>query len=140
LNLSPIPIGDQPGLYYKPSLLLSVSATTPNRDQAVRFVDFLINDPDGIKAIGLERGIPGSRKAQALLAPGFTPAQQKVIDFSNIVSKSGSVRLKEVLDPPSASQVATIFSTVATDVGTKKTTVVDGAKSFYDAAQKALLK
>lgn len=138
LNLALLPSGDQPGLYYKPSMLMSVAANTPYRDAAVRFVDFLINDPQGIKAIGMERGIPGSLKAQALLTPNFTPTQQKELDFSNFVAKSGRVRLKEVLDPPAASQVATLFTKASTDVSSKKSTVVEGAQAFYAAAQKVL--
>lgn len=138
VELALIPGGSQPGLYYKPSLLLSISSQTPYVDEAARFIDFLLNDADGIKAIGMDRGIPGSRKAQSLLAPSFTPTQQREISFTNMVSQSGNTRLKEVLDPPAASQVARLFSQTALDIAQKHTTVQAGAQTFYEAALKAL--
>lgn len=138
IDLALIPHGSQPGLYYKPSLLLSISATTPHVNEAARFIDFLINDANGINAIGTDRGIPGSRKAQALLAPSFTPTQQREIVFTNGISQSGNIRLKEVLDPPAASQVARLFSQAAVDIGQKHTSITAGSQTFYNAALKAL--
>lgn len=138
VELAFLPIGPEPGLYYKPSQLLSIAAQTPYANEAAAFINFIINDPAGIKAIGVERGIPGSRKAQALLIPTLTPTQRRELEFTNAVSASPYTRLKEVLDPPAASQVATLFTQAATNVSLARTSVSSGAQSFYSAAQKAL--
>jgi multiple sugar transport system substrate-binding protein len=138
INFAPIPLGPGAGLYFKPSQLIAISAQTPYFMEAAQFIDFIINDPDGIKALGIERGIPGAVKAQALLSPSFTPAQQEEVAFTNAISNSTLVRVKEVLDPPAASQVATIFANVGGDVSFKRTTVSNGAKAFFTAAQKVL--
>lgn len=139
LDFLPIPTGAGAGLYFKPSQLLSISAQTPFVTQAANFIDFIINDPNGIKSFGIERGIPGAQKAQILLAPGLTDAQKQEVAFTNAISAGNMVRVKEVLDPPNASQVATIFGNDAGHVSFKQSTVTAGAQAFYTAAQKVLL-
>jgi multiple sugar transport system substrate-binding protein len=138
IHFLPIPLGAQPGLYFKPSQLISISTKTPYVNEAAQFIDFIINDPNGIKAIGIERGIPGALKAQTFLKPSFTTAQLEEYTFTNAISNSTLIRVKEVLDPPMASQVATIFTNVAGAISSKHTTVSDGAKAFYAEAQKTL--
>jgi multiple sugar transport system substrate-binding protein len=139
LNFLPIPTGSEAGLYFKPSQLLSISAKTPFVTQAAGFIDFLINDPNGIKSIGIERGIPGAQKAQVLLAPGLTDAQKQEVAFTNALSAGTMIRVKEVLDPPQASQVATLFGNEAGHVSFKKSSVTGGAQAFYTSAQKVLV-
>ncbi len=138
INLAALPLGPEAGLYFKPSQLICISAKTPYAAEAAQFIDFIINDPKGIKAIGIERGIPGALKAQALLGPSFTTAQREEVTFTNAISNSSFVRVKEVLDPPAASQIATIFGNVAGEISFKRTTVTNGVKAFFTAAQKVL--
>ncbi len=138
LDFLPMPLGAGPGLYFKPSQLISISATTPFVTQAANFINFIINDPNGIKSIGIERGIPGALKAQTLLRPKFTPAQLQEFTFTNTISNSDMVRVKEVLDPPSASQVASIFGDKAGEISFKRSSISAGAQAFFSAAQKAL--
>ncbi len=139
LDFLPIPTGAGAGLYFKPSQLLSISAQTPFVTQAASFIDFIINDPNGIKSFGIERGIPGTQKSQILLAPGLTIAQKQEVAFTNAISAGNMIRVKEVLDPPKASLVATIFGNDAGHVSFKQSTITAGAQAFYAAAQKVLL-
>lgn len=138
VHLAPIPLSPGPGLFFKPSQLMSISAQSPFASQAAQFIDFIINDPAGIKAIGIDRGIPGALKAQTLLHPSFTPAQLEEVTFTNDISHSTMIRVKEVLDPPAASQIATIFTNVATDVSFQRTKPANGAQTFFTQAQKVL--
>jgi multiple sugar transport system substrate-binding protein len=133
-----IPNGPGPGLYFKPSMLISIAANTPYVQEAAAFINFIINNPGGITAIGIERGVPGALKAQALLAPTLTAVQQRELAFTNETSQSGSIRIKEVLAPPKASLVTTLFVTASTDVSIKHISIADSAKTFIAAAQKVL--
>lgn len=133
-----IPNGPGPGLYFKPSQLMSIAAKTPYVKEAAAFINFIINDPNGITSIGIERGIPGAAKAQALLKPTLTAVQQRELAFTNATSQSGSIRVKEVLAPPKANQVTTLFLQAATNVSLKNIPIADSAQAFIKAAQKAL--
>jgi multiple sugar transport system substrate-binding protein len=138
LGLLAYPRGLVPGIYLKASQLLSIAANTKYPTQATTFASFAVNDPGAVKALGLERGVPGSAAALALLQPQFTPTQQTIVSFMSQLSSSGATRAKEVLDPPGAGQIATILQNTAVDIGLGKTSVADGAKAFYKGAQQAV--
>jgi multiple sugar transport system substrate-binding protein len=137
LALFPYPKGSVPGSFLKASLLLSISETTKYPVFAAKFISFCFNDAGAVKVLGFERGVPGSAAALALLRPQLTPAQQAIADFMQYMSISGDTRVKEVLDPPGAGQIATSLQAVAVKIGSGKTSVSDGAKEFFAAAQKA---
>jgi multiple sugar transport system substrate-binding protein len=137
LALVAYPRGSVPGVYLKASQLLSVAANTKYPVQAATFAGFAVTDPGAVKALGLERGVPGSAGGLAMLKPQMTPTQQAIIAFMNQVASTGNARVKEVLDPPGAGQIADVLQRVAQDIGLGKTSVSDGAKTFYQGAQKA---
>ena len=66
----PVPAKDgKPGQYLKPSMLMSVSASSKNKDAAVAFVNYLVEDPAAAKILGVERGVPASEAMRKELAP-----------------------------------------------------------------------
>jgi multiple sugar transport system substrate-binding protein len=130
--------GEQPGMYLKTSMLMSVSSKTKYVDDSTQFVGFLINDPGAIKALNVERGIPGSAKARTLLQPQLIPSQQLVLNYVNAVSQSGDARPKSILDPAGAGAVEQALIRTAQAVGFGKTSIAAGTQSFFADAQKAL--
>ncbi len=118
-------------------MLLSASATTKYPVQAADLISSIVNDPGVLKALSFERGVPGSAAALALLQPQLTPTQQAIVTFMNQLANTGYRRVKEVLDPPGAGQIAIILQQVALDIGSGKVSVSDGARAFYTSAQKA---
>lgn len=137
LSLVAFPRGSTPGIYLKASQLLSIAASTKYPLQSTTFASFAVNDPGAVKALGLERGVPGSAAALALLQPQLTPTQQAIVTFMKQLANSGNTRVKEVLDPPGAGQIADILQRIALQIGYGKMSVSDGAKAFYASAQKA---
>jgi multiple sugar transport system substrate-binding protein len=139
IHLTPTgPKGTQAGMYLKTSQLMSISSKTQYVDDSTNFVGFLINDPDGIEAIKVERGIPGSAKARALLLPSLSQTDKDTSNYVDATSKSGQARPKTILDPAGAGAVEQALIRAAQSVGFGKTTVANGAKTFFAEAQKAL--
>lgn len=130
--------GAQPGMYLKTSMLMSVSARTKYVADSTGFVGFLINDPQGIDALNIERGVPGSAKARGQLQPQLKPTQQTVVSYIDAVTKSGNARPKQVLDPAGAGAVEQALIRAAQAVGFGRASAANGAKTFYADAQKAL--
>ena len=139
LALTLPPLGSAPGMYLKTSMMLSIAETTKYPTECANFANFLINDAGAVKAIGIERGVPGSVKARALLNPHLNETQQAIMTYINLVSESGLTRPKEVLDPPGAGTVATTLKTVSQDIGLGRISVSGGAKELYTSAQKAVM-
>lgn len=61
------------GVYRKPSMLFSISKHSKNPEAAAQIVNCLLNEPEGIEALGDSRGLPASKAAAALLAGKGNP-------------------------------------------------------------------
>ncbi len=139
LGMTLPPTGDAgaaPGMYLKASQLLSISSSTKYPLTSANYTNFIINNVDAIKALGIERGIPGSAKALAMLRPSLKPVEQTIVDYMSTAQKSGLARSKDVLDPPGAGPIADLLRTVSYQISGGTVSVSDGAKSFYTQAKK----
>lgn len=132
------PIGTVPGGYLKVSMLMSISTQSKHAQEAASFINFLINDQGAVKALGLERGTPGSAKARDLLQAQLTPAQIQTVNYFNRVAKGNITRNKLVLDPPGAGAVADALQRHAQAAGFGKESVTAAAEAFYKDAVNAL--
>ncbi|MTH77333.1 ABC transporter substrate-binding protein [Paracoccus aestuariivivens] len=56
------------GVYRKPSMLFSISKNSKNQEAAAQIVNCLLNEPEGIDALGTSRGLPSSKVAAERLA------------------------------------------------------------------------
>lgn len=55
------------GLFFKPSQIFAIGNNTKSPAEAAKLINFILNEPAGIKAMGLQRGIPLSKIAVATL-------------------------------------------------------------------------
>lgn len=66
------------GVYRKASMVFSISAKSENKDAAAQVLNCLLNEPEGIAAMGTARGLPASKAAlMQLQAAGEINAVQK---------------------------------------------------------------
>jgi len=122
----------KPGHYLKPSMLVSVSATSPNKDAAVAFVNFLVQNPDAAKTLGVERGVPASEKIRAAMAPTLDDNSRKIVDYiARLTPKVGA------LPPPppnGAGENSFLLKKVAEEVAFGKSSAKEGAAKFVEQA------
>jgi multiple sugar transport system substrate-binding protein len=138
LALQTVPTGAAPGNYLKPSMLMSISSKSKYAKDAAAFINFLITDPKGVTAIGLDRGIPGSARARAALEPTLQAVDKAVLAYANLVASNGSTSPRTVLDPPGAGKVSTALTNVSQAVAFGKQSITAGANTFYQDAVKAI--
>jgi multiple sugar transport system substrate-binding protein len=82
--------------YLKPSQFFSISATTENPEEAVKFLNFLINDIDCNNILLGERGVPLNSEVAAEVEKQLSEDDQKIYDFVyNVVQPNSSV-----INPP----------------------------------------
>ncbi|MFT8209638.1 MAG: hypothetical protein ACMZI0_01565 [Symbiopectobacterium sp.] len=62
-----LPGAKDSGLLFKPSQIFSIGNSTKHPEEAAKFINFMLNDPAGIKTMGPQRGIPLSKIAVATL-------------------------------------------------------------------------
>ncbi|AYG61052.1 ABC transporter substrate-binding protein [Rhizobium jaguaris] len=124
--------GGKPGQYLKPSMLMSVSATSANKDAAVAFVNYLVEDPDGTKALGVERGVPASSKIRGLLTPDLDAASKQVVDY--IGRLTPQVGALPPSPPNGAGENAFLLKKIAEEVAFGKTSAQDAGTKFVEQA------
>ncbi|MDI7776483.1 ABC transporter substrate-binding protein [Asticcacaulis sp. EMRT-3] len=75
LKLAPYPLrpgATDAGLLYRPSMMFAINSRTKYPEETALLLNFLMNDPAGVRAMGLVRGIPDSRIGRATLAADGT--------------------------------------------------------------------
>jgi multiple sugar transport system substrate-binding protein len=130
--------GSKLGHYLKPSMLWSVAATTKQAEDTTKLLNFFVADPEGAKAIGVERGVPASAAIRAAIAPELDEMGKMMVDYMSFVSdKVGA------LPPPppkGAGEIAFLLKRVNEEVGFAKSKPADGAKTFVTEAQSILAR
>lgn len=61
------------GVYRKPSMVFSISKHSPHPEAAAQIVNCLLNEPEGVAALGVTRGLPSSTAAMKLLGDEGDP-------------------------------------------------------------------
>ncbi|WP_128255744.1 ABC transporter substrate-binding protein [Falsirhodobacter deserti] len=71
------------GVYRKPSMLFAISKNSANPEAAAEIINCMLNEPEGIDALGDSRGIPASAVAEARLAEAgaFDPKMKEAHDI-----------------------------------------------------------
>jgi oligogalacturonide transport system substrate-binding protein len=71
LVLAPHPLkagAPDAGLLYRPAMMLAINRHTRHAHEAALLLDFLLNDPEAVRIMGLRRGVPVSARARDALA------------------------------------------------------------------------
>ncbi|MDQ0456433.1 ABC transporter substrate-binding protein [Rhizobium paknamense] len=132
LTSYPLTPGGKPGQYLKPSMMVSLSAQTKNPDAAVALINFLVEDPEAAKILGVERGVPASEKIRNGLTSSLSDNEQQVVAYiDRLTPKVGA------LPPPppnGAGENQFMLKKIAEEVAFGKTKPEDGAAKFVEQA------
>jgi multiple sugar transport system substrate-binding protein len=118
--------------------LWSVAAQSKHRDEALKLLNFLVNDAEASKATGTTRGVPPSTKVAEEIKPMLAPDDQVATDYLGGLQREQLPR--SFTYPPGSSKIASSLLTIATEVEFKRQTPQQAAKAFLDAGRKALGK
>lgn len=86
LGITTAPMGAKPGQYYKPSMLMSMSATTQQQREVARLINFISTHPDAAAALGVERGVPPSKKMRDILLPEVDEMGKAQIEYISAIA------------------------------------------------------
>lgn len=88
---------------------ISVSARSRNPVESVRFINWLVNDPDVAVRYGGEHGPPGSVLMQEVIAEHMEPADQRLMDMMQFIAPTAGLGETR---PQAAGEVLGAFTTV----------------------------
>ncbi|WP_055106021.1 ABC transporter substrate-binding protein [Paenibacillus ihumii] len=76
-DLVTMPRAEEAGGWLKPSMFLSLSPNSKHKEEAAKFIDWFINDPEAGTVLGTARGVPANTKIAESLIPNL-PEGEKV--------------------------------------------------------------
>uniref|UniRef100_UPI0006E22C9E ABC transporter substrate-binding protein n=1 Tax=Nonomuraea pusilla TaxID=46177 RepID=UPI0006E22C9E len=137
MALAPLPqVGAELGLYAEPPMILSVYDRAKNRDAALKLADFLVNDPEAGKILGMARGLPANLRTRVAITPGLSGPWKQVHAYEESISSQ--VKLGPPAPPKGASANFLLFNKPYEDVMYGKSTPEDAARRYYAEAQQNL--
>jgi multiple sugar transport system substrate-binding protein len=139
LALSRIPgekQGVRPGQSVDTPALWSIAAQSKHPAEAIRLLNFLINDVEASKATGTTRGVPASRAVADQIKGTLEGDDQVATDYLNKLQADKLA--PSTLYPAGASTLPNTLKSIATEIEFKRLTPAAGAKKFTAAATKAL--
>lgn len=131
LAISPFPRekAGTSGHYIKPSQMMSISSKSKSPEEAAKIISFMVQAPEGVKILGIERGVPCSTAARATLLPDLDALGKIQIDY---VASVGKTAIPLPPPPPKgAGEIENLLRRVADSVAFGKTSIADGAAQFH---------
>jgi multiple sugar transport system substrate-binding protein len=126
------------GLFLQSSQGLSVTKNSKNKEEALKFVNFMINDIEGNKIMKGERGVPASTKVQDAIKPLLTPEEQKVVEY--VAWAGQNTKSDNPIDPVGAVEVTKLLVDLSQQILYKKITPEDAAAKFRKDSTAILAK
>ncbi|GAA4769756.1 ABC transporter substrate-binding protein [Microbacterium gilvum] len=82
VELPTIPDGVETYDYFKPGMYWSISSQSEHPAEAAALIDFFLNDPEAVKILGTERGLPALSSTLDIIADDLTPEEVKAVEYS----------------------------------------------------------
>lgn len=125
------------GLFFKPSMMFAIGRSTKNPEAAAKLINYLINDPEGIKILGLERGVPLSKIAEKTLSENgvIKESDPTVAGLKLALSLPNNIGVSPYFDDP---QIVQLFGTAIQYIDYGQKSVEATAIEFQKQAERIL--
>lgn len=147
-NLKPpakLDLGDYPmlpgakdaGLFFKPAQMFSIGKSTKHPKEAAMVINFLLNNKEGIDALGLERGVPLSKTADKQLRDNnvIKDTDPSVAGLAQALKLPHEVKTSPYFDDP---QIVVLFSDAIQSIDYGQKSIADAAKDFQRQGDRVL--
>jgi multiple sugar transport system substrate-binding protein len=122
-------------LWPAPSQFYTVNRDSKKSEEAVRFINFLVNNPEAAKVLGNDRGASASSTARAAGASDVN--DQKVLDFLAIAGPHSS---KETPHLPNDTELNSTLYLIYQQVAFGQLDTTKGGQQIYDLVQRLIKK
>jgi multiple sugar transport system substrate-binding protein len=122
-------------LWPAPSQFYTVNRDSRNIEEAVKFINFLVNHPGAAKVLGNDRGASASASARAAGASDVN--DQKVLDFLVVAGPHAS---KETAHLPNDTELNSTLYLIYQGAAFGRLTTEQGGQQIYDLIQRLLKK
>ncbi|GAB2599303.1 ABC transporter substrate-binding protein [Pseudactinotalea suaedae] len=118
------------GMWYRPSLLFCVAATSKDPETATALVDFLLNSKEAGRIMLAERGVPPNTEVLADITPELSSPNQRVVEYME--SCAPDLTTPPLSPPAGAGSYPGLLGRYGEDVIFEKTTPAQAAEDFVN--------
>jgi multiple sugar transport system substrate-binding protein len=126
----------KPGQYLKPSMLISMAATSAAPEEAAKLMSFFLTDKEANDILLIERGVTGDASIREGILAKLSDTEKKIIEYLDVVATNvGS------LPPPppkNAGELDRALAPAWESVAFKKADLKQAAKDYYENAKVVL--
>ncbi len=127
---------ERTGMYFKPAMYYSVSATTEHPEESAKFVDFLLNDPE-VAALQLtDRGLPSNLSVRESILGDLADADQRMADF--MADLEDEIVDSPPVPPNGSAEMTDIMTRINTEVLFGDLTPEEAAEQFLSEVGAAI--
>ncbi|MEN8907193.1 MAG: extracellular solute-binding protein [Clostridiales bacterium] len=137
VTLPKAPTGDEPGMYIKASMFFSVAASSENKEEAVKVINYFTNDIEANKILKADRGVPISDLVRENLKDVVDEGTKQTFDYIDVASEKANSAPPE---PSGAQEIFTLAQDINDEVINNKKTPEEAAKDFIKKANDVLAK
>lgn len=132
-----MPSPKRPGTYLKPSMFFSITSQAQNPEEAVKFLNFFINDVKVNQTIlQAERGVPIPSNVRETLLGDVDDVNKRIFQFIDLAGQNaGPIPLP---DPAKASEVVDIIRNTTIEVLMKRISVDEGVERIVTQGNQVL--
>lgn len=127
---------EQPGMYLKPAMYWSASAESEHPEEAVRFIDWLVNSPDAAELLLSDRGVHINTELREAVAGQLGPADAKAFEFIEEITPDLSE--PPPVPPAGAGEVQDIIQRLNEEVLFDRLSVEEAVEQFMAEARTAI--
>lgn len=124
------------GQYAKPAMMFSIAQRSENREAAAKLINFLVNDLDAGRILGMSRGLPANERVRDQVGASLQGPPLVAYEFEKLVGP----RLEAAPPPPpkGAAEAKAAFQRVYDDVIFERGSVRENADKFIGQAMQAI--
>ncbi|HYN94580.1 MAG TPA: extracellular solute-binding protein [Pilimelia sp.] len=128
--------GGKLGQYAKPAMMFSISQASKQKEAAAKLINFLINDNEAGKTLGMSRGLPANAKVREQVGGALQGPPQAAYQFEQQIGP----KLEPAPPPPpkGASTAKSTFQRIYDDVIFQRAQIPQAAEKFFAEAQQAI--
>jgi len=138
IGIAVFPAGTVPGMKIAISQYLAAYAKSSQPAESAKVIDFLLNDPDGGKILGSNRGIPISANVRNALKSNADPIDKMTYDFMDEASKH--LGKPQENWPAGSGEMYNILTIKSEEIAFKKKTVDKVVDEFFAEVTKLMSK
>lgn len=124
------------GVYRKPSMVFSISKRSKNPEAAAQIVNCLLNEPEGITALGTSRGLPASKIAAKMLTDAGK-IEQPIVAAHDIIMKGTGPTVSPLNEHP---EIRAVFLDTLEEYAYEQLDSKEAAEQIIDGVNDVLKK